>query len=295
MTPQAIGVDIGGTHLRAAVVDANGTCHKQVKQRTDARTTDTLVAQIQAVLAPFDPNMPVGVAIAGLVDGNGTVHASPNLAGITFPFNLAEHLHRNALLTVENDASAAAYAEHVHGAARNSQSSLTVTIGTGVGAGIVLNDTLWRGANGFAGEVGHMLAASSHQSTPHTVEQMLSGTAIAAVGSRHAGRSVSAKDVVEAAQNGDTWAREVLAHTATVLGETLANLANMLDVKMCVIGGGAGVGLFPLVAPVATQTLTRHLLGTTNGRQPPRVVVATLGDDAGVVGAALLARERTQT
>lgn len=291
--PIAVGIDIGGTHLRAALVDDTG--HAQHFTQVVARHASSaeLMEQICDVLTTFPAHLPVGIAIAGLVDGTGTLQASPNLPNITYPLPLAQTLTARCQRTVVvgNDASYAAVAEHRFGAGQDVTSLLMVTIGTGVGAGIVLDSKLVTGQNGFAGEFGHMrLNALAYRDwrDRETVETYLSGTGIAARANRDRDvQRLRTEDVVALANAGDDAARALLNDAGQVLGVALANVVNLLDVALCVIGGGAGVGLYPVIYQSTYDALSTHLLGTTTVRQPPPLRLAVLGDTAGVIGAAI--------
>jgi len=294
-TPVAVGVDIGGTHLRAALVDDTGHVQNFMQLPAKHASSAELTTQICDVLATFPSHLPVGIAIAGLVDATGTLQASPNLPNITYPLPLAQTLTERCQRTVVvgNDASYAAVAEHRFGAGQGVSSLLMVTIGTGVGAGIVVDSKLVTGQNGFAGEFGHMLLSA----LPHagaianeTVETYLSGTGIAARANRNRdGRLLRTEDIVALANAGDDAALNLLHDVGQVLGVALANVANLLDVALCVIGGGAGVGLYPCIHRSAYDALSTHLLGGATVRQPPPLRLAVLGDSAGVIGAAVTA------
>ncbi|MEX2532791.1 MAG: ROK family protein [Nitriliruptoraceae bacterium] len=293
--PIAVGMDIGGTHLRAGIVDENGHVQHFTHVATRHASNAELVTQIGDILATFPPHLPVGIAIAGLVDATGTLQTSPNLPQITYPLPLAQTLTERCQrrVVVGNDASYAATAEHRFGAGQNVSSMLMVTIGTGVGAGIVMDSKLVTGQNGFAGEFGHMRLSALPdvgETGSETVETYLSGTGIAARANRHRdGQELRTEDIVGLANAGDTAALALLHDAGQVLGIALANVVNLLDVAVCVIGGGAGVGLWPFISSAASETLSSYLLGGVNVRQPPPLRLAVLGDTAGVIGAAVTA------
>lgn len=296
--PVAIGIDIGGTHLRAAWIDDAGTVHDFLQVRSEHASSEALKTQICEILNRFPPQLPAGVAIAGLVDQSGTLMTSPNLPKLTYPLPLQQLLTAQCgrHIVVGNDASYAAIAEHRFGAGSDVSSLLMVTLGTGVGAGIVLHDQLLLGHNGFAGEIGHMLLdalGASGGRAGDTVETYLSGTGIAARASQQRdGQPLRTEDVVGLAAAGDRDATALLNDTGRVLGVVLANVVNLLDVAVCVIGGGAGVGLYPQLHKTAADTMATHLLGGTAARQPPALRLAQLGDTAGVIGAAIMAAKQ---
>lgn len=292
----AIGIDIGGTHLRAAVVDTAGVCHQFTQQPTATADAVALTDQIAHTIATFDVTLPIGVAIAGLVDGEGTIQASPNLATLAFPFPLQQILGERTGRTVwvGNDATAAAIGEHRFGAGFARDSMLLVTIGTGVGCGIIVNHQPLTGTHGYAGEFGHMLLdiASAVAGQPNTVETYLSGRGLATRATQITGNPTSTPELCGAAARGETWATELLDDAARVLGGAFANAVNMLDVAVCVLGGGAGVALYPHLKTGTVDTLNNHLLGDRQLRPAPPFMVATQGDSAGVIGAAVMAAGR---
>jgi len=292
-TRMAIGMDIGGTNLRAAIVDSTGALTGFIQQPTANGSSDALHAQIVAVLAQFPRDLPTGIAIAGLIDAHGSVQASPNLSQLDFPLPLARHL-AHALgrsVVVGNDASYAAVAEQHFGVGVGASSLVMVAIGTGIGVGVVLNGTLLTGAHGFAGEFGHTVLNALTTATDvraETLETYLSGTGIAQRAKR------PSEAVVALADAGDVAALALLKEVGQVLGVALANVVNLLDVAVCVIGGGAGVGLYPHICQPITDALGTHVLGGQTGRELPPVKRAQLGDTAGVIGAAVMAADRVR-
>ena len=287
-TPLAVGVDIGGTHLRAAVVDDTGALHAFVKQPTATASNDALVNQIVTVVTGLHVDGPVGVAIAGLVDAAGRLRVSPNLPALQYPLTLKDTLQArlNRPVWVGNDASLAALGEHRFGVATDVTSLLLVTIGTGVGAGLIVNGALLAGVNGFAGELGHSVLnplADATKMSPQTLETYVSATGIAA----RAG--MSTPELLALAEAGDQAAQAVLKDTADVLGVALANVVNLLDVAVCVIGGGAGVALYSFLEQPVRDAFATHVLGAGSVRDLPALRCATLGDTAGVIGAAVWA------
>ncbi len=287
-TPLAVGVDIGGTHLRAAVVDDTGALHQFVKQPTAKGSNDALVSQIVSVVSDLNTDGPVGVAIAGLVDTAGRLKVSPNLPALQYPLALKDTLQArfNRPVSVGNDASLAALGEHRFGVATDVTSMLLVTIGTGVGAGLILNGGLFTGVNGFAGELGHSVLTPLADPTAvsaHTLETYVSATGIAARA------QMPTPELLAFAKAGDQAAHTLLSDTGHVLGVALANVVNLLDIAVCVIGGGAGVALYPYLEQPVRHALGMHLLGAGAVRDMPALRCATLGDTAGVIGAAVWA------
>lgn len=292
--PLSVGIDVGGTHVRAAAVDALGNTRDFTHQIAPHANTDELVAQLCHRIQTFPQHLPVGIAIAGLVDATGQLLASPNLPNITCPLPLADIVADTCQrrVIVGNDASFAAVAEHRFGAAKDVASLLMVTIGTGVGAGIVLDDRLYTGHHGFAGEFGQMRLDMRMGGGfgGETIERYLSAPSIAMRANHNRdGHRLHTQDVVALATAGDEACRELLNDVGAVLGTALANVVNLLDMAVCVIGGGAGVGLYPAIYQRCQDTLAANLLGGADVRKVPPVRVAALGDSAGVIGAAVMA------
>ncbi|WP_409332647.1 ROK family protein [Trujillonella humicola] len=315
MGPPAVGVDIGGTKVAGGLVTAEGTVVATARRATPGGSPAEAEAAIVAVVEELTgragaPPVGVGVGAAGWFDRSGdTVLFSPHLAwrNTALRRDLARRLPLP--LWVGNDADAAAWAEYRFGAARGARLALMITLGTGIGGGMVLDGRLQRGAHGVAGEWGHMrvvpegrLCACGNRGC---WEQYASGTALArtarevarsspaaAAGllERAGGRAdvLTGEDVAEAAGAGDPLAQELITDVGHWLGQGIADLAAVLDPDVVVIGGGVGVLGEAVLAP-ARERLERALPG--RGFRPgPQVVAAVLGARAGLVGAADLAR-----
>jgi glucokinase len=313
--PSALGIDIGGTKVAGGVVAADGTVLATARRATPggsvADTEDAIVAVVEELAAGHAGELVgVGVGAAGWFDRTGdTVLFSPHLAWrhSTLRGDLAARLQRP--LWVGNDADAAAWAEYRFGAARGADLALMITLGTGIGGGIVLDGRLRRGSHGVAGEWGHMrvvpdgrLCACGNRGC---WEQYASGTALAqtardiartsraaAAGllERVAGNAdaLTGEVVAAAAAGGDALALELVTDVGQWLGQGIADLAAILDPEVVVIGGGVS-RLGELVLAPARARLERSLPG--RGFRPgPRVVAAELGPEAGLIGAADLVR-----
>jgi glucokinase len=311
----AIGVDVGGTKVAGGLVGPDGTVLDSARRATPGTsvgdTEDAIVAVVEELAARAGrPTAGIGVGAAGWFDRAGdVVMFSPHLAWRDEP--LRGHLARRlrAPLWVGNDADAAAWAEYRHGAARGSALALMITLGTGIGGGIVIDGRLQQGAHGVAGEWGHMRVVPDGRpcacGNRGCWEQYASGTALAAAARELVARSPAAagnlleqvagepdrltgEDVAEVAAAGDRLAAELIADVGTWLGQGIADLAAALDPDVVVVGGGMSVLGELLLAP-ARARLERSLPG--RGFRPgPRVVAAELGPAAGLVGAADLAR-----
>ncbi|HSJ43631.1 MAG TPA: ROK family protein [Euzebyales bacterium] len=305
---RAVGVDVGGTKVRAGLVDGAGTIIDQERTATPedcAQRLKAIVDLVTEVVARTGASgVPVGVGAAGLVDLAGVVRYAPNLDWRDAPLqdDLADAL--GVAVRVENDAAAAAWGEYRVGAAQHaSGGALMLTVGTGVGGGLIMDDRLVRGATGVGGEFGHIIVAEGGPRCPcgnrGCLEALASGSAIGrmartAVADREAPDSalydvgeVTGTAVTRAAQEGDVLAGRILARAGTWLGVGIASLVNGLDPEVVLIGGGvlaAGVLLLdPAVEAYHARVVAR------GHRTVPPVLRAELGDDAGLIGAALLA------
>jgi glucokinase len=209
---------------------------------------------------------------------------------------------------VDNDANAAVYAEYVLGAARGARCAVMLTLGTGVGGGIVIGGALYRGGHGFAGEIGHMTIDTGGRpcgcGNEGCLEGVVSGPAIVAaaralldqgepssLAGAGAGETMSSRDVGDAARAGDRVAALALEAAGRSLGVGLANLVSILDPDVIVVGGGVSAVGEPLLGP-ARETMRSRMVA--RGDRIPPVRIAELGELAGVVGAALLARDEQQ-
>jgi glucokinase len=311
----ALGVDIGGTKVAGGVVAPDGTILAMARRATPGAsvsdTEDAIAAVVDELAAGHAGELVgVGVGAAGWFDRTGdTVLFSPHLAWrhAALRKELAARLQRP--LWVGNDADAAAWAEYRYGAARGADLALMITLGTGIGGGIVMDGRLRRGSHGVAGEWGHMrvvpdgrLCACGNRGC---WEQYASGTALGQTAREVAHTSPAAaewllervdgqaerltgEDVAKAAADGDPLALELVTEVGVWLGQGIADLAAVLDPEVVVIGGGVSK-LGEMVLGPARERLERALPG--RGFRPgPRVVVAELGPQAGMVGAADLVR-----
>ncbi|GAA4405993.1 ROK family glucokinase [Fodinibacter luteus] len=315
--PLAIGIDIGGTKVAGGVVDAAGRVLARTRRDTPHRSTsprvveDTIVSVVEELLAGTDRAiLAVGIGAAGFVAADrATVVFAPHLSWRNEP--LRESLGSRVALPifVDNDANAAVWAEHRFGAGRGETHLVMVNLGTGIGGGVVLDGRVIRGRYGIAGEFGHM------QVVPDGIrcecgnrgcwEQYASGNALVreaqalmSAGSpvvsdlfdRVGGRpeDLTGPLVTEAARDGDPLARELLSEIGRWLGIGIADLAAALDPGTFVIGGGVSAAGDLLLGP-AREAFRRQLTG--RGYRPEAAIVAAeLGNEAGLVGAADLAR-----
>ncbi|MEA5154852.1 ROK family glucokinase [Raineyella sp.] len=315
--PTTIGVDIGGTKIAAGVVNASGTILATVRRPTPARDTGEVVTTIVALIdellsgpgAPGDVGA-IGIGAAGFVDSTrSTVLFAPNLAWRDEPLRRAIEDRCGLPAVVENDANAAAWGEFRFGAARGADSAVVITVGTGIGGGVILDHQLVRGGHGVAAEIGHLTVDRRGRrcgcGRRGCLEAYASGRAlvreakeIAATSPHHAVRlltlaggdpdRITGPQVTQAAREGDPAALECFREIGDWLGAGMADLAAVLDPAMFVLAGGVSETGDLLLRP-ARAAFLESLTAPTH-RPVAEVRLATLGNAAGIIGAADLAR-----
>jgi glucokinase len=309
----AIGIDIGGTKVAAGVVDADGnvlaTARRRTPSRDPAHIADVVVEIVGQLRSEHDVKA-VGIGAAGFVDvERSTILFAPNLAWRNAPIRDDLQQRLDLPVAVENDANAAAWGEYRFGAGEREPDLIVLTIGTGIGAGVILSGELFRGRFGIAGEPGHMRVVPGGRmcgcGNRGCLEQYCSGSALVRA-AREVARerpadatrllelahgdpaNIDGPVVTKAAQQGDPAAVDCFDEIGRWLGQGLADLAALLDPGRFVIGGGvADAGELLLAA--GRETYAAVLTG--RGYRPlADVVPARLGAQAGLIGAADLAR-----
>ena len=280
-------------------MDADGRVTARTESRTPA-TSDELERAVVAAVAAVrpSPGLPVGVATAGVVDPRAGVVTGVNLAWAGHPLGDRLTALLDAPVAVENDANAAAWAEYRFGAGRGAHALVLLTLGTGLGAGFVLGGRLEVGARGAGAEVGHACLVPGGRSCPCGLrgcwERYASGSALAAdVAAAAPGwlpddRADAGPAAVAAARAGDATGVDLLAEQGRRLGQGIAMLTWLLDPDVVAVGGGLAAAGDLLLG--AARASAAEGASPVLGRTPPRIVAAALGTDAGVVGAADLAR-----
>lgn len=306
-----IGVDLGGTKCLGVLLDHAGAVVAEHRLPTPVGAEAVLDVIVEVVRA-LDPGevSQVGVGAPGLVDRDGELRYAPNLPGVV-RLPLRAELERRLpgmRARIDNDATCATWAEKQVGVARHLDYVILLTFGTGIGGGIISDGRLERGAHGFAGEMGHMLMAPEGDGCScgqqGCWEHFASGRALARYGQEAAAAgggarmvelaggdptAIKGEHVSAAAREGDPDARAAMAQLARWVGTGLVSLALAFDPEAFVLGGGLSE-VADLWFDDACRTLAERLTGTPH-RQPPAVLPAELGEQAGAVGAALLARD----
>lgn len=309
MNQICFGVDIGGTAVKLGMFDRGGNLLKKWEFRTikseDGRALFQSIADyikdiIQRNNISLETIIGVGVGVPGPVKENGYVHILPNL-GLS-KFNIEEELHKLLGLKVKagNDANNAALGEQWMGSGKGSHSMIMVTLGTGVGGGVIINDTVLVGNNGVAGEIGHILVNDTE--TEHCgcgksgcLEQYSSATGIVRMAKAYLDSSdeasqmrshqnLNAKDVFDCAKAGDLLALKVVEDACCYLGKALAQVAQVIDPEVFVIGGGVSKA-----GDIITKTTQKYYnTMVMDALKNKEFRLAMLGNDAGIYGAAKL-------
>lgn len=310
-----IGVDIGGTKIAAGVVDEQGRILTQQRVATAARDAEkverAVISLVLALRQSYEIDA-VGIGAAGFVDEKRSrVTFAPNLGWRDEPLRMAVEAKVGVPVVVENDANAAGWAECRFGAGAGSDYVVTVTVGTGIGAGIVLDGSLYRGRWGAAAEFGHLTLDPGGRpcgcGNRGCWEQYASGNALVREARYLASErrteaeillefgdgtpeGVQGVHVTQAARKGDPVALAAFDYVSRWLGQGMADITAILDPEYFVIGGGVSEAGDILLVPTM-RAFVESVSGSEH-RQLPSVVVARLGNDAGLVGAADLARQR---
>lgn len=310
-TDFSIGVDIGGTKIAAGLIDSRGQLLSRLQTPTPTdpdAVVDSVVGLVETLREVHAVNT-VGVAAPGFVSKDrAVVHHAPNIAWQDEP--LRDRLENRLSLTVvlDNDANAAGWAEYRFGAAQDSSVMVMLTLGTGVGGAIVLDGSLFRGANGMAAELGHINSTlggrrcgcgqrgcleqyASDRALQRSISQLPVEEARALHRERDSGGAVPPTEFEDLVDREDPAAVAVIASVTNALGRACADFQAVLDPDCFVIGGGLASLGSHLLRPVERS----YLDALPGGLERPRArfVQARMGNDAGIVGAADLAREAT--
>jgi glucokinase len=286
-TNRVIGVDVGGTKVLAGLIDEDGAVHGTVERPTTATSQEALLDELAHIVRelPLDDVIAVGFGVPARVDQR-TGHV---LGAVNIPIHavdLRTEMRRRLELPVgvENDANAAGYAEFRLGAARDADSMIILTLGTGVGGGVVIDGRLF---HGWA-ELGHVVIVEDGEPCPGActgrghIEAYCSGTAADRLAARTLGAGATARDLV--AQR-----HPALAEVGHHLGVAIGSLVNVFNPQVVVIGGGFGVAAFDLLLPSVRPAVVREALAPAG--EELEIRLAELGAEAGLIGAGLVAFE----
>jgi glucokinase len=292
--PRVIGVDLGGTKIAAGVVDAEGSVRERRETPTPVESQSALLDGIVAAVAPLaaDGVDAIGVGVPTVIDRT----SGRALGSINIPLRNVDldDLIRDRFdvpAAIENDANLAALAEWKLGAGRGTTDLVLLTLGTGVGGGVVLGGSLYRGV----AELGHVVVAADGPPCQGNctgrghLEALVSGSAADRAAEKLWGEGATAELLVGRADEGDEMALEALAAIGHLLGAAIGSFVNMFGPEKVVVGGGFGVAAFAHLAPTAREVSQRELV--VPEALAFELVPAELGGDAGLVGAGLLALE----
>jgi glucokinase len=311
MPGTTIGIDLGGTKMATGVLGVGPELLWKSRERSTGQSEEELVGLLVGEVEEARGEQPeavaVGLGIPATIDrAKGLAVSAVNLPIADLPIRDLASERIGLPVFVDNDANVAALAEHVYGAARGAENAVMLTIGTGIGGGLILGGEVYRGSTGAGAELGHVVIdmdgpeCQGNCPSHGCVETLASGTALGREGRAAAerapqsmlaemqgeGREIEGKVVTEAALAGDETAISVFDLVGTRLGVALASFANIFEPDVIVIGGGV-IAAGDLLLEPARRELSRRALPPMNGT---RVVAAELGDDAGMIGAAAMAR-----
>lgn len=297
MQKYIIGLDVGGTKIAAGAVDGRGKVVKKITLPTSTRRGKKVILKniLEAASKVCLPGVKaIGIAMAGQCDfKNGIFLSGPN-----FPKNFRNINIKNFLETkfrvpvfLDNDARCFTLAESIYGGGRGYKNFVGVTLGTGLGGGIVIDEKILRGKNNTAGEIGHMTIDAS---SPYRCscgrfghfETLASGTALENFYKKLSGKNLSGQEISTKVKTGDKKAKQALVMLSRHLALGLANLAQILNPDIIVVGGG--ISQTPAFWPAALREFKKGVI--YKSLKKTKIVKTKLGIDAGIVGAALLAR-----
>ncbi len=309
-----VGIDIGGTGIKVGLVDENLQLigEGSIPTRTDIPFEEQVRAiagcvTVTAAAAGYrrkEDILSVGVGIPGIANADGEVIKCTNMGWFHMPFREVFRKYLDVPVFIDNDANVAALAESVAGVSAGTSSSVFITIGTGIGSGIILNGKIWNGFHGIGGELGHVIL--DLDGVPCTcgnrgcLERYCSATALIRMGReavaespdslilKSAGgdpASIEARTVIDAARDGDPVAVRVYGQYISYLAQAVASVVNLLDPEVVVVGGGVSKAGDFLMDPLRRE-YPKYVI--FNDQPMPEIKLAVLGSRAGVIGAAML-------
>ncbi|MCA0150411.1 ROK family protein [Rossellomorea vietnamensis] len=289
-----IGVDLGGTNMRAALLDDKGRILKEAKEKTEAhagpvKVIANLISLIETVKGEEDV-LGIGIGCPGPLDArSGTILSPPNLPGWDrIPLAAIVEEHFELPVKVDNDANVAAVAEAKLGAGAGYESIYYLTVSTGVGGGFVINGKVFQGANGYAGEVGNMIVVPNgkkHPSlNPGALESLASGTAIGAAGESK-GIPGGSEAVFTEARMGNEEAQCIIDEAVDYLAMAIANLTHAINPDVFVLGGGVMSAEEQILHPLRAK-VREYMYPEL--KELVQIVPAKLGSNSGVIGAGFI-------
>lgn len=296
-TTRVIGVDVGGTKIAAGLVAHDGLIERRLEQPTEVSSEEALLLQLDALVAQLRSGADVaalGFGIPSRIDQRrGRAVASVNVPLMNVNFRDRMREQHGLPVAIDNDANAAAIAEWRGGAARGAQHVVMLTLGTGVGGGLILAGRPYRGATGSGAELGHIVVEVDGPpcrcgGRGH-LESFATGLAADDLAREHIGPDSNAHDLVRRARAGEADALDLFARIGRYVGAAIASLVNALEPELVVIGGGFGEAAGEFLLGSARAVLAQDALPP--GRENLRIVAAQLGADAGLIGAGMIAFE----
>ena len=305
-----IGINVSGTHARAALIDDEGRIIKgNVSDITPKNSIAQLAAMVEELRSGQGTVSAIGVALPGLVNRQTDQVVAPR----DLPSRMVEDLHGQLTratglrVELENDANAAAYGEYKVGAGRGSRNLFYMMIGNGIGGAIILDGKLWTGASGFAGEVGHITidteglqcvcgntgcleTVASAPSIVRRARERLNRDSTSSLSRLALNKSFTAEDVAHQANEGDDFAMMMIERTGKYIGTGVASVINLLNIERIVLGGGVMDAGSLILNPIIHEVKRRAFQPCFEATE---IVAAKLGLDAAPIGAAMLARDLT--
>ncbi len=293
-----ITFDLGATTLKGAVFDHYGnlldknqcpSSHIKSENELIELISDETKVLINLVGGTVSDVKGIGIGIPGFVPEQGDIIPMITNLGI-YDVNLKPGLEKlyDCCVVVENDANIAAWGEHKHGAAKDVDNMLMVTLGTGVGGGVIVNNVIMRGELGLSGEIGHIQVRPEHGRKCNCgrigcLETESSGSAIEYYASSVFGKKTTAKDVITLAQQGNAEASKIIDSSMYYLAYAVANIIHLIEFERIVLGGGVSLGGDAVLAPIH-KYLQDFMVDSSNFNSQQTVVLSELGNDAGLYG-----------
>ncbi len=294
---RTIGVDVGGTKIAAGVVDREGNIGRRLERPTPTESQQDLLAGLDEAVEELlgDEVVALGFGLPSTIDQrSGRAISSVHIPLADLDFRDRMHERFSLPVGIDNDGNAASLAEWQIGAGRGTRHMVLLTLGTGIGGGLILDGKVYRGAVGAAAELGHIVLLYGGEPCGGTCsghghfEQLTSGRAADRAAKEVLGEGSTARDLVAAAREGNDAALQAMHEIGRRLGAGIGSLVNVFDPELVVLGGGFSDALDLLLDP-AREVVAQEALAP--GRDVVRIVPAELGPDAGLIGAGLVGFE----